>query len=124
MKDENITRVRFDQLHTLKDETDVKRLREMTDEEVLQAALDDPDAQPLEVRKPGDLKPIVRPQWTRRRLGMSQQEFADIFGFSVRSLQEWEQGRSQPGKTIRAYLRVIAVDPEAVMKALKREKTA
>ena len=28
--------------------------------------------------------------------GMSQKQFADYFGISVRNIQEWEQGRKQP----------------------------
>jgi putative transcriptional regulator len=37
------------------------------------------------------------------------------------TLRDWEQGRSQPDQPVRAYLAVIARDPEHVRKALQRE---
>jgi putative transcriptional regulator len=55
----------------------------------------------------------------REKLGLSQTDFAALFGFSVRSLQDWEQGRRQPEIPIRAYLAVIQSDPEAVIRALR-----
>ncbi len=40
----------------------------------------------------------------REKLGLSHLDFAALFGFNVRSLQDWEQGRRQPEIPIRAYL--------------------
>jgi putative transcriptional regulator len=54
----------------------------------------------------------------RERTGMSQAEFARHYGFSVRTLQEWEQGRARPDSAVRAYLVVIDREPEAVQRAL------
>ena len=54
----------------------------------------------------------------RRKLGMTQARFCAAFGFDVRALREWEQGRRSPERTARAYLRVIAKAPEAVHRAL------
>jgi putative transcriptional regulator len=55
----------------------------------------------------------------REKLGLSQSDFAALFGFNVRSLQDWEQGRRQPEIPIRAYLAVIQREPEAVIRALR-----
>ena len=55
----------------------------------------------------------------REGLGLSQAEFADRFGMSVRSLQEWEQARRLPDLAVLAYLRVIERNPRAVQSALK-----
>ncbi len=55
----------------------------------------------------------------RETLGLSQSDFAALFGFSVRSLQDWEQGRRHPEIPIRAYLAVIQRDPQAVIRALR-----
>lgn len=55
----------------------------------------------------------------RERLGLSQSDFAALFGFNVRSLQDWEQGRRRPEIPIRAYLAVIQRDPQAVIRALR-----
>lgn len=54
----------------------------------------------------------------RARLAMSQSTFAEAFGLSVRTLQEWERGRAKPDATGRAYLRVIERCPDAVKEAL------
>ena len=55
----------------------------------------------------------------RETLGLSQAGFAALFGFNVRSLQDWEQGRRRPEIPIRAYLAVIQRDPQAVIRALR-----
>lgn len=55
----------------------------------------------------------------REKLGLSQSDFAALFGFNVRSLQDWEQGRRRPEIPIRAYLAVIERDPQAVIRALR-----
>ena len=55
----------------------------------------------------------------RANLGMSQQEFAGRFGFSVNTLRHWEQGTRVPEGSARAYLLVIARAPGAVQAALK-----
>ena len=50
----------------------------------------------------------------RARLGMSQSAFARLMGVSVRTLQDWEQGRRQPSGAARTLLRVAQRTPEAV----------
>lgn len=54
----------------------------------------------------------------RVRLGMTQEEFAARFGFSINTLRHWEQGKRQPEGPARAYLVVIARNPKAVQQAL------
>jgi len=55
----------------------------------------------------------------RTRLGMTQQEFAGRFGFSVNTLRHWEHGKRQPEGPTRAYLLVIDRAPRTVQKALR-----
>jgi putative transcriptional regulator len=55
----------------------------------------------------------------RVKLGMTQEEFASRFGFSVNTLRHWEQGKRQPEGPARAYLQVIDRAPKAVQKALR-----
>ena len=55
----------------------------------------------------------------RFKLGMSQPEFAEMLGVSVRTLQDWEQGRRQPSGAAKALLKVATVSPDVVRKALK-----
>jgi putative transcriptional regulator len=54
----------------------------------------------------------------RRKIHMSQSQFAACIGVSVRTIQEWEQGRSVPSGAARAFLTVIDREPEAVRRAL------
>lgn len=54
----------------------------------------------------------------RQRLGMSQAQFAGMLGVSLRTFQDWEQGRREPSGAARALLRVAVVRPEAVHEAL------
>ena len=54
----------------------------------------------------------------RAKLGLSQSEFSRRYGFSVRTLQDWEMGRSKPPSAARAYLIVVERCPETVERAL------
>jgi putative transcriptional regulator len=54
----------------------------------------------------------------RRRLGLSQAQFAHRFGFSVAAVRDWEQNRKTPEGATRAFLLVIDREPEAVRRAL------
>lgn len=54
----------------------------------------------------------------RRSLGMTQDEFATAYAIPLGTLRDWEQGRSEPDATARAYLKVIAADPTAVARVL------
>jgi putative transcriptional regulator len=96
------------------------RLDAMTDDQITAAAVSDPDAQPWTDDDLARAKQAfgARIKITRLKLGMSQADFAEAFGFSLRALQDWERGRAEPPAAIRSYLRVIEREPEAVMRAL------
>jgi putative transcriptional regulator len=65
--------------------------------------------------KPVDVKAI------RKKVKMSQAEFARAYAIGKRALQEWEQGGRQPDSAARAYLTVIAKEPDVVRRALAGE---
>lgn len=65
---------------------------------------------------------VIDVKTIRTKLGMTQEEFAGHFGFSVRTLRHWEQGRRQPEGPTRAYLLVIDRAPQAVQKALQSSR--
>jgi len=97
---------------------DWSRFDAMSERERHAAASRDPDAQPL---TPADFKRMRRtPQVRiiRRALGLTQEEFAGRFHIPIGTLRDWEQGAATPDQSARAYLTVIARDPEAVRKAL------
>jgi putative transcriptional regulator len=54
----------------------------------------------------------------RKKINMSQSRFAAYIGVSVRTIQEWEQGRVVPSGAARAFLTVIDREPDAVRRAL------
>lgn len=51
----------------------------------------------------------------RERTGLSQARFAELLGVSVRTLQEWEQGRRAPSGAARTLLLVAARNPQALL---------
>lgn len=56
----------------------------------------------------------------RDRYGLSQERFAALLGISVRTLQNWEQGRRRPHGPARVLLRVAAKHPDAILDALRK----
>jgi putative transcriptional regulator len=102
----------------LADKTDWARLRAMTDEEVTAAALSDPDARPMTPEQLRSACRVPRTKTLRRALALTQEEFAARYRIPIGTLRDWEQGRCEPDQPARAYLTVIAHDPEGVKRAL------
>jgi len=94
------------------------RFDAMTEEQRHAAALADPDAQPLSEEDLVRMKRTPRAKIIRRALGLSQEDFAERYRIPIGTLRDWEQGRVEPDQAARAYLTVIARDPEGVRKAL------
>ena len=51
----------------------------------------------------------------RERTGLSQARFAELLGVSVRTLQEWEQGRRAPSGAARTLLLIAQKNPRALL---------
>jgi putative transcriptional regulator len=104
---------------TAESEHDWKRFDAMTDEQRHAAALADPDARPL---TPEDFKRMTRTprvKIIRRALGLSQEQFALRYHIPIGTLRDWEQRRFEPDAAAKAYLAVIAYEPEVVRRALE-----
>lgn len=56
----------------------------------------------------------------RTRLGLSQESFAQTYGFALSAVRDWEQGRRQPERSARILLKVVEKEPEAVTRALAK----
>ena len=54
---------------------------------------------------------VTRASEARSRVGLSQSEFAKLLGVSVRTLQDWEQGRREPTGAAQTLLRVAEQHP-------------
>src|SRR6202046_650777 len=88
-----------------------KSLRPMTQRDILRAARDDRDAQPLTRNDLKRLKRTPQIKIIRRALGITQEEFAARYHIPLGTLRDWEQGRAEPDQPTRAYLTLIARDP-------------
>jgi len=82
------------------------------------AALSDPEAQPRSAAQLARMKHTPRASLIRRALGLTQEEFSARFRIPLGTLRDWEQGASEPDQAARAYLTVIARNPNAVTEAL------
>ncbi len=54
----------------------------------------------------------------RRRLGLSQEAFAETYGFALSAVRDWEQGRRNPERSARILLKIVEREPDAVTRAL------
>jgi putative transcriptional regulator len=90
----------------------------MTPKQVEAAANRDPDNRPLSPADLARMKRTPQVKIIRRALGLSQEDFAARYHIPIGTLRDWEQGRATPDQAARAYLTVIARDPEGVRKAL------
>lgn len=57
------------------------------------------------------LSPVIS---ARKKSGLSQAEFAKLLGVSVRTLQEWEQGRRQPSGAAKTLISIAERRPEVL----------
>jgi putative transcriptional regulator len=56
----------------------------------------------------------------RTQLGLSQESFAETYGFALSAVRDWEQGRRQPERSARILLKVVESEPDAVTRALAK----
>jgi len=94
------------------------RIRAMSAEGVEQAARADRDAQPLTETDLKRLKRTPQAKIIRRALELTQEEFAARYHIPLGTLRDWEQGRAEPDQPTRAYLTLIARDPDHVKRTL------
>ena len=95
-----------------------ERVRNMSEEEVVARALSDPDNPPRTKKQLDRMKPRPRVFIIRRAFRMSQEEFSANFSIPLETIKSWEEQKSEPTVLEQAYLRVIATNKEAVLKAL------
>ena len=86
--------------------------------EAMEEVLADIKGLPTGVRKHIVMVPVeVDVKAIRRRLKMTQRVFAERFGFSLGTVQNWERGHRRPEGAARALLKVIYKRPDAVLEA-------
>ena len=82
------------------------------------------DASRVEIRKirvPDDIDVKA----IREKMGLTQKQFADMFGFKVQTVQSWERKshRRKPALTARVLLTALQNKPEAVLGALVEQRS-
>lgn len=91
---------------------DWKRLDAMTDEEIIAAALADPDAQPISPERLAAARQPSIAKKVRHMLRMSREAFAATYAIPLDTLRAWERHEAEPTPTELAYLSLIARAPD------------
>ncbi|SRR5579863_8407113 len=92
--------------------------RPMSAAAIAEAARADRDAQPLTEADLKRMKRTPHAKVIRRALELTQEEFAARYHIPLGTLRDWEQGRAEPDQPTRAYLTLIARDPDHVNRTL------
>ena len=111
-----IVRKPLTDLRSEKPAVDQARIAATTEEDIRQHAVEDgenPDA-PL-----AGFDLVVPIQTVRRKLGMSQADFARTLHIPIGTIRNWEQDRVQPDPAARALLTILYRQPKAALKALQ-----
>jgi len=58
-----------------------------------------------------ELSPVVE---ARQKSGLSQSRFAELLGVSVRTLQDWEQGRRKPSRAAISLIQIAKQRPDVL----------
>jgi putative transcriptional regulator len=91
---------------------DRRRRKSMTDEEIIAAALRDPDNPPLSDERLARFRRPALSMKVRLRLRMGRETFSAAYGIPVETLKAWERFKAEPTEVELAYLRLIEREPE------------
>ena len=94
----------------------------MSNEEIVAAALADPDCPPLMGGDSLHRKQRPRSFVIRRALKVSQEEFSARYGIDLDTIRKWEAYELEPDSAARSLLRLIANDPVGTADSLAGRK--
>jgi putative transcriptional regulator len=117
MKKGRITSFRLDPKKPPK--SDWRAFDAMSEDERRRAALSDTDAPPATAAQLARARRVPDVRALRRKLNLTQEEFAARFHLPLGTVRDWEQGAHRPDKAAQVLLTIIARDPEAVARALE-----
>jgi putative transcriptional regulator len=91
---------------------DWRRLDALTDEEIIAAALKDPDNPPLTDEQLAQFRRPALSMKVRLKLRMGRETFSAAYGIPMDTLKAWERHEVEPTAVEVAYLRLIEREPE------------
>jgi putative transcriptional regulator len=109
-----IVRKSLKEIRATKPKFDAGRFDATTEEDIRRHMIEDGEDPDHEVRA----EDIHTPQVIRKRLGMTQEQFARALRIPVATLRNWEQGRNAVDPAARSLLILVAHDPESVLSTL------
>lgn len=109
-----IVRKSLKQIVRGKPDVDWSRLRSTSDRAIARQIAEDRDT----AGEVG-LDDVIAPKTLRRRLNMTQEQFAAALHIPVATLRNWEQGRNAIDPAARSLLLIVARNPRAALKVLK-----
>jgi len=111
-----ITRMTLDEIKARPSKRDRAKIRATTEEDIRRHMIEDGEDPDAELRA----EDIISPWYIRKRLGMSQQQFAATLGGPISTLRNWEQNRVMMEPATVALMRILAHEPKAALRALRR----
>ncbi len=111
-------RMTLDEALARKPTLDRAKLDGTTEEDIRRHMIEDgedPDEEP----DPPRYRLVVPAAQVRKKLELSQQEFADLINVPVGTVRNWEQGRVIPDPAARSLLAILWREPKAAMRALR-----
>ena len=111
-----IVRKSLKEIRSGRPNVDWDKVRATTDDEIARQIASDPDTAP-EIA----LDDLIAPKNLRRRLDMTQEEFAAALRIPVATLRNWEPGRNALDPAARSLLTIVARNPKAALAALATE---
>lgn len=111
-----ITKMTSDEIKVRPSKRNRAKIEATTEEKIRGQMIEDGENPDEELAE----KDIISPWYIRQRLGMSQREFAATLGVPVATLRNWEQNRVAMEPATVALMRILASEPEAALRALRR----
>ena len=110
------TKMTLDAIKARPSKRDRSKIEVTTEDDIRRHMIEDGE-NPDEVLSDQD---VISPWYIRKRLGMSQRDFANTLGIPVATLRNWEQNRVAMEPATIALMRILAREPEAALRALGR----
>jgi len=108
----------YREIRKIRGRVNAKKVASFTEADIERFARED-DSDTRELGGPRYVPPRTDVRALRKRLGLSQSQFARRYLLSVRTVQQWEQEQREPSEPARVLLFAIARNPRTVARVLR-----